>query len=1113
MQSKASKGHPKAQVADSACIGFFAALAVSAAIMSGCSTQDPARVKREMHELLRIHDYPGARAVKATPQNIGTSPEEIAKEEVIRNEVNPMEADFISKQITAEVEKRIGAGQFDEARGLVLAPSFDLAHNDLVPEVAKPVAKCKTRLLHERINTTQFMQITNRMHKTVMAALAKNDFATARKAYDIALPAAISTPKFNEFNISLEGTKKNFRDMVNSAETAFLVKKLTAEVEKRIGAGQFDEARDLVWAPSHDLANHDLVPEVAKPIAECKTRLLHERINTTQFIQATNRMHKAVMAALAQNDFVTARKAVDTVKPVRVYSTATTNALANVHKALANAQVPANDVERVVGGLKPVLETIFEDFACQTKTIQPGETFKPDKGKFNEALAALRRTLVDQGLDDMTADKVKNAVDQVASVELRKLWQPQEACDIAPPAAIGTSKLNELLETAKKEQIDEFIVPAQIAYRAKTLHDKVVPLVKAGDLDTARATIHAFGITGHPEVDDPVFAVKLGLLNAHVNVAEWEARREALVKAVTSALAKCNLNAASAAIAADMPVPAYGAPVDKALLVAAAETVKLGRDEEEAGKVVVKAQGNLYETVAPRPEAEREERIMDAYSNEVARNLVEAYGEDPKADWGAVSNALANATALLVADDMSSEDADTFVKEVMAGFRALPNLKADTRPTALTTEKLNDMLSDLKAELSAKVSAAISMKMAATALVAEAATLPPNELARRLKQLKVDAEEKVSPEFAKILFEESSSAAQRNVAAAEKAAAAAAAESERLRKLALEMAEHAASAVDVDARINGFIEAVNDRAAPDINRILGDGARILRLRRAGVKLGREDATSLLAAAVYMGYDDVAAFALALGADIDGAAAKDALRRPVILLAMEFGFKGRAAAILKDANRNARDVNGDGTLHYAVRGVNGMALVDLLREGIDARRPGANGMTPIVLAADIGYAGLVQALVPFSNLEKADDQGFTALLCAARNGRLDIVRNLVAAGANLNAKANNDDGVLELAAMANAPELLNWLLDERKIAPTARVVSQLVEAGNVPTLQQMVAHGAKLTDEHLAAAGERGDFPMVKYLVNQGMDVNAPVVKNAELPVFIRAFLSNQGQRP
>ena len=73
----------------------------------------------------------------------------------------------------------------------------------------------------------------------------------------------------------------------------------------------------------------------------------------------------------------------------------------------------------------------------------------------------------------------------------------------------------------------------------------------------------------------------------------------------------------------------------------------------------------------------------------------------------------------------------------------------------------------------------------------------------------------------------------------------------------------AAAAVDFDARINAFVEAVSDRTEPDLNRILADGARVLRLRRAGAKVSKDDATALLVAAVYMGFDDVANLALVL----------------------------------------------------------------------------------------------------------------------------------------------------------------------------------------------------------------------------------------------------------
>ena len=942
--------------------------------------------------------------------------------------------------------------------------------------------------------------------------------------------------------------REMLRDMVNPEEIFFLTNGLGKRVEASIAKRRFDDARDAAWETAaktkdaeSEVKNPDLVPEVSRGLGQFKERLLHERINPAQFVTTTNEMQKAVAAALAKNDFAAARKAVDAVREVRVYSTATSEALDRVRKALVETKVPAQEAAKVTGRLEPVLAKLFEDAAYRVEKVEAGEEFKPDTAKFEEALAAFKVALTDQGMTEAKAEEVVAAVGEVAEADLKKLWRPLESYEKQPPAAIGTTKLNEMLAEAKEAILRDVVAPAQIAHRAKALRGKVVPFVESGKLAEARAAIHSFGVVGIPEVDDPVFAVKLGLLNARVNVAEWNARAASLSNAVFRAFAECDLDGASTAIAADLPVPAYGADVDAALGVATSEAVKIGLPAVGATGVVSTAQERLYDVIAPRPDAEREAHIMQAYLDEVAGIATADAKADP--DWSAVRKALDKAAELLVADDMARNDANAMMDEVLSGFKALAGGSADVGPSALTTEELNRRLSDFKSELSARVAAGISAKTAAANLIAVATSLSKEELASRLARLMESTAKKVSPAFAECLSRETKTECDKRIAwkakndaaakkAAEQAEKEAAEEAERQRRLALEMAERAASAVDFDARINGFVEAVSDRTEPDLNRVLGDGARILRLRRAGAQIGKEEAASLLVAAVYMGFDDVMDLAVALDADIDGFAAKDELKRPAILVAMQYGFKGRAEAVLAKADRTARDARGDGALHYAVRGGNGTALVELLRAGIDAKAKGFRGATPIVLAADIGYGGFVQALVPFSDLEAADAEGFTALLRAAQDGRVDIVRNLVAAGASLDARTKEGDSALELAAKANAPALLGWLLDERKVAPTDRVVDQLVVAGNVPTLQLMVAHGAKLLDGHLATAVALKDFPMVKYLVNQGMDVNARVVREAATKAgadisdsadsgtdsgpdgdSIQAFLHKQGLRP
>ena len=848
---------------------------------------------------------------------------------------------------------------------------------------------------------------------------------TAKKQFDKA--RAVPVQKGTLFMTDEEKTKQRLiKELVNPEEIKYITENIDKQVDKELGKkpANYDGARNVVWT-----REKPAVPEVDKGVADNVNEILRGKINVKQFVEITNAMDKAVTKYLAARDYDGARKYLFSIKPVPTYPGDVDRKLAEVGKELAKLAVPAATADEAVAAARPVLEAVFADKAFEKNEIEAGETFKPDSELFDEKLDEFRKTLLARGCSEADCDKAVSAIRDVADPALRELWVPVEDSEVPPPAAIGTTSLNLLVAALRDRQYSERVVPAEVADRIKALRSKVMPVFKAGQYEEARNEIFGFGTTGRPEVDDPVFAVKLGILNGKANVAILEKALKEIPAAVDARLAEKDIPGAIAVIESLRDVPAYDTAVDANLDDAAKEARKLKVPAAGAKAVVQDAKGRLYYVTAPRPEEHREARLMKAYLAEIAGAPAEDDGKD-KLDWSAVRKCLDAAAALLVKDDMSEEEADALMDWVLESFKAL--LAAPGAPRkgkAITTKQLNEAFAILRAEQYAKIAAASK------------------------------AEEKG-------------------------------------KDVAIDMAENFALQIDFDTRINAFVAAVSDRVEPDVNRVLGDGARVLRLLRAGANVSARDATSLFVASIYMGFDDTASRALSLGADINGHSPKDSLARPALLLALQYGWKGSAADLLSSADRTVRDARGQGSVHYAVRGCNGSALVDLLRLGIDAKRADSAGVTPIVLAADLGYAGLVNALVPFSELEKADKAGFTALLRAAQNGRTDIVRALVAAGAELGAKTSDGDGALELAAKANCPDLLAYLLDEKKIAPTARVTSQLVIAGNVPTLQLMVEHGARLKDDHLAVAVNRSDFPMVKYLVNRGMDVNAESVKAA-----------------
>ncbi len=883
---------------------------------------------------------------------------------------------------------------------------------------------------------------------------------TANKQFDKARDVPVK--KGALFMSDEERVKKRLiKELVNPEEIKFITDRIDKQVDKELGKkpANYEAARDAIWT-----RERPAVPEVDKGVAENLNEILRGKINVKQFVEITNSMEKAVSKYLAAKDYDGARNYLFSIKPVPVYPVEIDKKLAEVGKELAKLEVPAASAAAAVAAARPVLEAVFEDKAFEKNEIEAGETFKPDRDLFDSKLDEFRKTLLGRGCSENDCDKAVSAIRDVADPAIRGLWVPVEDSEVPPPAALGTTSLNLLVAALRDRQYSERVVPAEVADRIKALRNKVVPVFKAGNYEEARNVIFGFGTTGRSEVDDPVFAVKLGLLNGKANVAILEKALKEIPEAVDARLAEKDIPGAIAVIESLRDVPAYDTAVDDNLDDAAKEARKLKVPAAGAKAVVRDAKGRLYYVTAPRPDEHREARLMKAYLEEIAGAPAEDDGKD-KLDWSAVRKCLDAAAALLVKDDMPKEEADALMDWVLESFKAL--LAAPGAPRkgkAITTKQLNEAFAILRAEQYAKIAAAAKTE----------------------------------------------------------------------KDVAIDMAENFALEIDFDTRINAFVAAVSDRVEPDVNRVLGDGARVLRLLRAGAQVSASDATSLFVASIYMGFDDTAGRALSLGADINGHSPKDAFARPALLLALQYGWKGSAAELLASADRTVRDARGQGAVHYAVRGCNGSALVDLLRLGIDAKRADSDGVTPIVLAADLGYAGLVNALVPFSDVEKADKAGFTALLRAAQNGRTDIVRALVAAGAELGAKTGDGDGALELAAKANDPELLAYLLDEKKIAPTARVTTQLVIAGNVPTLQLMVEHGARLKDDHLAVAVKQNDFPMVKYLVNRGMDVNAESVKAAVEYLVkhgqdgnvendgsyygpdggtIPAFLHEQGQRP
>lgn len=90
--------------------------------------------------------------------------------------------------------------------------------------------------------------------------------------------------------------------------------------------------------------------------------------------------------------------------------------------------------------------------------------------------------------------------------------------------------------------------------------------------------------------------------------------------------------------------------------------------------------------------------------------------------------------------------------------------------------------------------------------------------------------------------------------------------------------------------------------------------------------------------------------------------------------------------------------------------------------------GPRGVTPLMLAAERGNAGLVDMLLEdVSDIDAEDHYGYTALMVAARWGRTEIAARLLEAGASLFSHACNGDSPLSLAQAHGNTETCDMLM--------------------------------------------------------------------------------------
>lgn len=190
-----------------------------------------------------------------------------------------------------------------------------------------------------------------------------------------------------------------------------------------------------------------------------------------------------------------------------------------------------------------------------------------------------------------------------------------------------------------------------------------------------------------------------------------------------------------------------------------------------------------------------------------------------------------------------------------------------------------------------------------------------------------------------------------------------------------------------------------------------------------------------------------------------------------------------------------------TLHLAACLDDVEALDALLEAGAEVDATDASGRTALCIAAARGNVAALERLVAYgAEVDFVVDEGYarTPLLDAVSGGRIEVVRVLVDAGADVNYEGEFSSWTpLALAVMYGEAEIGQLLI----AAGAKATIDQAAGVGDLDTVTGMLADGADVHARYgsgnltlLQIAARRGFDEVVEFLAAQGVDIDAKTAR-------------------
>lgn len=296
-------------------------------------------------------------------------------------------------------------------------------------------------------------------------------------------------------------------------------------------------------------------------------------------------------------------------------------------------------------------------------------------------------------------------------------------------------------------------------------------------------------------------------------------------------------------------------------------------------------------------------------------------------------------------------------------------------------------------------------------------------------------------------------------------------------------------------------EACSDGDVGTVRKLLTEGRSVHETT--------EEGESLLSLACSAGYYELAQVLLAMHASVEDRGIKGDCT-PLMEAASAGHVDIVRLLVAHGADVNAVSGSGNTPLMYACAGGHEECVRALLDNGANVEDHNENGHTPLMEAASAGHVGVAKILLEHGAGINTHSNEFkeSALTLACYKGHLDMVRFLLAAGADREHKTDEMHTALMEASMDGHVEVARLLLDSgaQVNMPTDSFESPLTLAacgGHVELAMLLLERGANIEEVNdegytpLMEAAREGHEEMVALLLGQGASINAQTEETQE----------------